>query len=239
MPAQPPPIHVFIVSFNRVTWLPDLVTAAYRFDNIGEVYIVDNGSTYPPLLEYYQRTPAKVIYLEKNLGHRSAWISGVIEHCASPYYVVTDPDLDIRGVPRNCLLHLYEGMQRYKHKHINKVGLSLEINDVPKTQNTEFVRRFEQDNMWSRPLDREFFECTVDTTFALYDKYNFTWDINPVTHHDFTYGLRANRPYTARHMPWYCDPTNPSEEDMFIWSTLRTDSAGWTYEQAKKAGVRE
>ena len=216
-----------------------MIRDIYAMDNVGEVYIVDNLSTYPPLLEYYKQTPAKVIYLDDNLGHRAVWISGVIEQLATPYYVVTDPDLNLKKVPRDCLVHLHSGFMRYKHKHINKVGLSLEINDLPHTSHTKFVRNFELTNMWQHPLDREFFEATTDTTFALYNKYNFTWDINPIHGNDFTYGIRSNRPYTAKHMPWYDDPDKPSEEDIFVWANMRMDSAGWSKEKAVYSGVRK
>ena len=232
-------INVFIISFNRVTWLPDMVRDIFAMDNVGEVYIIDNASTYAPLLEYYENTPAKVIYLDRNLGHKSPWLSDVISQLATPYYVVTDPDLSLSGVPRNCLTHLLKGYERYKHLHINKVGLALEIKDLPKTKHTEFVRDFEFNNMWRRPLDPEFFHATCDTTFALYNKNKFIWDVDPANHLDFTHAIRSNYPYVAKHMPWYDDPENPSQEDMFVWSVLRLDSAGWTSEKAIQAGVRK
>lgn len=242
--VQPTPTHgekinVFIVSFNRVTWLPDMVKDIFAMDNVGEVYIIDNLSTYPPLLQYYEQTPAKVIYLNKNLGHRSPWISDVVEQLATPYYVVTDPDLSLAGVPKNCLTHLVKGYERYKHLHINKAGLGLEIKDVPRNKHTEFIHHFETENMWKRPLDPEFFSATCDTTFALYNKHKFIWDVDPATHVDFSYAVRANYPYVAKHMPWYDNPENPSEEDIYVWSTIRMDSAGWTREKAVQYGGRD
>jgi len=231
-------INVFIISFNRVTWLPNMVRDIFAMDNVGEVYIIDNASTYPPLLEYYKHTPAKVIYLDQNLGHKSPWISGVIEQLATPYYVVTDPDLSLVNIPKNCLKHLLKGYERYKHLNINKAGLALEIKDLPKTQHTEFVRNYEFSHMWCLPLDPEFFQATCDTTFALYNKYKFIWDIDPVVNADFTHGIRSNYPYVAKHMPWYDDPENPSDEDVFVWSVVRLDSAGWTAEKALQSGLR-
>jgi hypothetical protein len=242
--VQPPTtynekINVFIISFNRVTWLPAMVRDIYAMDNVGEVYIIDNNSTYEPLLEYYKITPAKVIYLDKNLGHKSPWLSGVIEQLATPYYVVTDPDLNLSNIPRNCLIHLLKGYERYKHMNINKAGLALEIQNVPKTKHTEFVRKFEVEQMWRRPLDLEFFNATCDTTFALYNKSKFIWDIDYETQADFTSGIRSNYPYVAEHRPWYDNPENPSEEDLFVWSLVRADSAGWTAEKALEFGNRK
>lgn len=241
--VQPPSVYdgkinVFIVSFNRVTWLPNMVKDIFSMDNVGEVYIIDNGSTYPPLLKYYEQTPAKVIYLDKNLGHRSPWLSDIVEQLATPYYVVTDPDLSLAGVPKDCLLHLLKGYEKYKHLNINKAGLGLEIKDVPKNKHTEFIHFFEAEHMWKRPLDPQFFNATCDTTFALYNKYHFIWDVDPKTHADFSYAVRSNYPYVAKHMPWYDSPENPSEEDLFVWSVLRLDSAGWTSEKAIQYGGR-
>lgn len=190
------------------------------------------------MLEYYKNTPAKVIYLGKNLGHRSAWISDVVEQLATQFYVVTDPDLSLAGVPKNCLTHLLKGYERYKHLHINKAGLALEIKDVPRTKHTEFIHQFEVDHMWCRPLDHEFFHASCDTTFALYNKQSFIWDVDPKTHADFSFAVRSNYPYVAKHMPWYDNPENPSEEDLYVWSSIRLDSAGWTREKAMQYGGR-
>jgi hypothetical protein len=64
-----------------------------------DVYIVDNASTYKPLLDWYsQQKDVKIIKLGINNGHTSPWKNGIIN--SSDYYVVTDP---ISGIRTNTL----------------------------------------------------------------------------------------------------------------------------------------
>ena len=41
--------------------------------NINEISIVDNQSTYLPLLEFYKKTNYKIYRMQKNLGYLSLW----------------------------------------------------------------------------------------------------------------------------------------------------------------------
>jgi hypothetical protein len=43
-----------------------------------EPIIVDNASTYPPLLSWYETNPCKVIRLSINCGHRAPWEQGCV-----------------------------------------------------------------------------------------------------------------------------------------------------------------
>jgi hypothetical protein len=103
------------------------------------------------------------------------------------YYVVTDSDLDLSGIPLDVLDVLRAGLERYPQVH--KAGLSLEINDVPAdTLNLDWER-----SLWTRRIDDLWFDALVDTTFAMYRR-GAGWAGN---------GMRSDRPYTARHVPWY------------------------------------
>ena len=41
--------------------------------------LLDNDSTYPPLIDYLAASPHDVRLLGRNLGHRSPWLSGVAQ----------------------------------------------------------------------------------------------------------------------------------------------------------------
>ena len=41
-----------------------MVEDCKNFDNVGEIIIVDNQSTYEPLLEWYKTNPCEIIYSE-------------------------------------------------------------------------------------------------------------------------------------------------------------------------------
>lgn len=231
-------IKVFINNYNRVSTLKPMVEQVLGFDDLDEVVIIDNNSTYPPLLAYYENLPAgvRVIRLPQNMGHLAAWTSGVVETHGGLYYAVSDPDLDLSGVPADCLSHLVDGLRRYPY--YNKCGLSLEVNDLPVNRPTVMSVLEHERTMWQNPLDEEFFGCTCDTTFAVYYKPRVVPFNYKKVGGDFTFALRANRPYTARHTPWYLDPATPSDEDIYYWQSCRHDSTGWSYLKAQEAGVR-
>lgn len=232
-------VKVFINNYNRVSTLKPMVEQIVELDFLDELVIVDNDSSYPPLLAYYENLPerTRVIRLPRNMGHLAPWTSGVVETHAGLYYAVSDPDLDLSGVPKDCLGHLVDGLQRYPY--FNKCGLSLEVNDLPMDRPTIMSVVEHERQMWQRPLDEEFFECTCDTTFAVYYKPRVVPFNYKKNGGDFTYATRANRPYTARHVPWYMDPNKPTDEDLYYWRSCRHDSAGWSYLKAMEAGLRD
>jgi hypothetical protein len=154
-----------------------------------EPIFVDNNSDYPPLLEYYEKTQFQVVRMDKNYGHEVVWRQGVIEKLGiNENYLVTDPDLDLTGVPDDFVSVLQEGLRRYPN--YDKCGLSLEINYLP----IPSARVWEQ-QFWEHPLDPMYFHAEIDTTLALYE-------IAKQVRYPSYSAMRTNRPYTARHIPW-------------------------------------
>ena len=64
-------IPVIINNRNLLTWPKAMVRDLNKWEGIGDIYIVDNGSTYEPLLEWYATNPCKVVMLGENLGHQA------------------------------------------------------------------------------------------------------------------------------------------------------------------------
>ena len=85
-----------------------------KFDNVGDIIIVDNNSTYEPLLEWYATNPCEVIRLNENMNQSAPWLIGIPFDRKYEYYVVTDPDLDLSNVPKDCLNVLKEKLEKYK-----------------------------------------------------------------------------------------------------------------------------
>ena len=52
-------IPVIINNRNLLTWPKAMVRDLSKWEGIGDIYIVDNGSTYEPLLEWYATNPCK------------------------------------------------------------------------------------------------------------------------------------------------------------------------------------
>jgi hypothetical protein len=207
-------IPAFIVNFNRLTAPRAMVE--YLHDGTGcEPIILDNGSDYPPLLEWYDTRPCAVIKLGANYGNCALWfLPGLepVDGCLASYdmtkgYILSDPDLDLSGVPKNFLGVLQAGL--VQNDSVRKVGLSLEINDLPDTEVGREARGWEQMN-WVE-VAPGYCKAPVDTTFALYRWITPNWRLA----HDFDRSWRTQRPYTARHLPWYYSLETIPEDEVY------------------------
>ena len=87
---QPP---IFIVVRDLLSPLQQLVNWLERAGH-DRIVLVDNDSTYPPMVEYLSATPHTVVRCGWNMGHRSPWLSGAIfEMAHDEPYIVSDPDI--------------------------------------------------------------------------------------------------------------------------------------------------
>jgi hypothetical protein len=176
-------------------------------DKIGRIIIVDNDSTYSRTLDWYSCEKDLIVYKNKiNLGHTAPWYEGVIDRYDSKAYVVTDPDLDISNVPKDCLVHMRNVM--VNSPDLEKVGLSLLTQDVPH-DSLHFNYALEEMYWRCSRGSWTFHGAAVDTTFAFYSTSRFS---------DYKVcGERLLPPYTARHLPWYfnSDRLVKNEEYMY------------------------
>ena len=201
-------IPIFINSRDRVGTLQKLVewlcTAGYR-----RVYILDNDSTYPPLLEYYRHleksgAAVEVLRLGKNMGHTALWDSGVLEslHVNTPY-VYTDSDvIPTEECPHDILGDLLGILRKYPF--LKKAGLALKTDDI-----TYFDRektREDERGFYLHVLEKDLYFSTLDTTFALYRNYR---------HYNLYVAARTTGKRTARHLPWYYDYGNLPEDERY------------------------
>ena len=211
----------FIINMNRLD-LPRKM-ADYLAD-VPEVtpIIVDNASTYPPLLEYYEHCPHKVERLTSNYGNSVLWAAGVLQkYEAYERFILTDPDLILDGIPKDWLHILNLGLDKYSFAH--KAGFSLEINDLPQNPITQQVLQWET-GQWVNKLDNQFFHASIDTTFALWRR----------IYHDFP-SVRTARPYTARHASWYYTKLEDIPEDeLYYMRSVGNVNNYWTHRILKE-----
>ena len=210
-------MKVLIIVYNRLT-LPRAI-ADWVAERGCEPIFIDNGSDYPPLLKYYGDTKYQVFRMGQNYGHTVVWepMLNVIEKLGiTGRYIVTDPDLDLTGVPNDFLEVMNRGLDLFPE--YDKCGLSLEINDLPYTKEGWKVKNTFEAKYWREPLNEHYFKADTDTTFAMYRE--------GVKHYSHS-AIRTNRPYTARHIPWYY--TNfaaLSEEEKYYFHTANESSSG-------------
>lgn len=207
--------------YNRLT-IPKKL-AEFLADTGCEPILLDNTSTYPPLLDWYKVCPFKVHTFNQRYGERVFWDSGLFNEYNDEYYVVTDHDLDISHIPADYITKLIDGLT---NQNITKCGLSLDIDDLPDNDYAKDVVGCES-KYWNEKDFLGNYIAGVDTTFAMYDrKRQITgWDYGD----KFYYATRLPKPYSAKHMPWYLieNSLNIDEEERYyhtgcnnFWSTV-------------------
>jgi hypothetical protein len=185
------------------------------------IFIIDNDSKYPPLVKYYETCPYKVFRLDRNVGHLALWKTGLYKQFINDYYVYTDPDVvPVEECPENFLETFHEALK--KHRMAKKIGFSLKIDDLPESFNRKAeVIKWETEINKGESYDEILYRAQVDTTFALYRPLARN-GANP-----YHLTFRTKYPYCARHLPWYIDSSNLSDEDFFYIQNATT-STHWT-----------
>lgn len=186
-----------------IDWLLD---AGYR-----KIFVLDNRSTYPPLLEYYcaleKDRRVKIIRPEKNFGFKALWQSGVLEQLKiSTPYIYTDPDvLPVEDCPPDFVKRLMRLLDA--NHELRKVGLGLVWKDIT-FFDRERVQKLEAQLYEGTRIGDELYFAQVDTTFALYSN---------VRHYSLRLSLRTAGELRAYHLPWYFDYNNlPDDEKYYM-----------------------
>jgi hypothetical protein len=223
-------LPVYINNFNRLTYMLKLIQWLEQIPYV-EIIILDNNSTYQPLLEWYKTTKHEVIYLGKNVGHHALW-----EHRSNkqiPYqrlgdwFVYTDADV----VPReDCPLDVFKYLRQImlRNRDVTKVGLGIEIEDIPDHYPLKGQVQSWEHQYWAEDklISPNLYRVNTDTTMALYNKHrvSFTNLQNPPPHvRDVPdYAIRTGYPYIIRHLPWYVDANNLTDEEKFFM-----ENAAW------------
>lgn len=217
---SPDLLPIFIVSFNRLACLRRLIGWLEK-NGLTHIIVVDNASTYPPLLEYLAELPYRVVRLPENLGHLAVWKCGLFSDIFEKQYaVVTDPDvLPDEACPDDAILCFYN--QLLEHPEITKCGFSLRLDDIPLQYPLREPVLEMECRYWQHPLpDGSGFFAPIDTTFALYRP-----GIKPDNPEWFK-GIRLAPPYTARHLPWY--ELAADDESRFYTSCIKSQSSFWS-----------
>jgi hypothetical protein len=227
---NPTDVPVFIICFERILALEILVDwlASHGFKKI---VFIDNDSTYQPLLDYYEKTPYQVLRLNRNVGHTSPWTLSIVRSLVpNDFYIVTDPDvIPVEECPKDFMKYfigLHEQFLEYQ-----KVGFGLNIDDLPdhyplKDSVIEWESQF-----WKHSVAPEVYEAGVDTTFALYKPFTYNYMLHP--------SLRTGKPYTARHLPWYANPAEITEEEKYYRFRANSSISSWNTDVLKDRYAKE
>ena len=214
---DPKLVPIIINNRNRLLFMTQLIESleARGYYNI---HIIDNNSDFPPLIEFYESCKYQVYRLNKNVGHLSLWKTDLYKKFINDYYVYTDSDVVlVEECPDDFMQVFIQEMER--NLWVQKIGFSLKLDDLPDHyhKKTEVVKW--ENQFYQQKVGNLFYKADVDTTFALYRP-----------------GMRANKgwlmyrsafPYQARHMPWYTESRNLSDEENY-YITNAALSTHWT-----------
>lgn len=200
-------IPVYLICYNRVSYLRQMVTSL-EAKGCHNIVLVDNHSTYPPLLEYYQSVPYKKIMLDRNWGHMVFWKAPELAPYRQSFYVVSDPDLALTEECPDDFLEVFFHYLR-KYPFVNKVGFSIKLDDLP--ANGVFGEQViaEEKKFYQTKIERNLYCSSIDTTFALYVPDSI------YKQGRFYMGPRTAAPYEVRHLPWYRIKGDVTEEDRY------------------------
>lgn len=227
---DPSGITVFIICRDRVDALKKLIRWL-ESNNLRRIVLIDNDSVYPPLLEYLAKTPYQVIRLYRNVGHTSPWSLGIVRSLVpEDFYIISDPDvIPIQDCPDDVLqhfLHIHKQFFAYQ-----KVGFGLRIDDLPNHYPLkESVIEWES-QFWFNELHKGLYEAGIDTTFAMYKPYTYTYTLHP--------SIRTGFPYVARHLPWYANPKSITEEEAHYRYRADHNVSSWNTDALKDRYAKE
>lgn len=212
---------IFIQNFNQLTYLKKQVSwflqAGYR-----NIVIIDNASSYPPLLRYYEELgpsgSVRIIRRTETNGKLALWKEGILQQLnIAEEFVFTSSDI----VPDRCCpgdVVAYLASQLRNHGQIFKIGLGLRVDDLPESYAFRPEVLVWESRFWRAPVARGLFMAPIDATFALY-RAGSEFALTPA--------LRTGWPYVARHEPWYADSAHPSPEELYYRATLPPERGTW------------
>lgn len=220
VPKLMPPkdIPIIINNRDRLTYLNMLITSLEK-RGYHNIYIIDNASTYPPLLDYYDKEcPYMVFRLAKNVGYTALWDTNLIKRFRSNYFVYTDSDIFL---PDECPEDIIEVLLSFlkKYPKIHKAGPALAVDDLPKRNEKKVLES--ETNFWKikvleNPLS---YRACIDTTFALHRPWCFKHMGILIPQ------IRVAGIYTVKHMPWYETEDNMPKDSLYYREHTNSNSS--------------
>lgn len=209
-------IPIVILNFNRERPLRKLVDWCMGLRSRGEIWIVDNASTWGPTLAFYDEIRSwsaerrvRVFPFDRNHGGRAIDLfleNQVLNGLQHGPIAVSDPDLvPYPTTPDDVLEVARDVIDAYPD--LIKVGPGLEVEDVPTSYfNHDWIKYWEG-LYWAQPLTPcgRGRRAPIDTTFSVYRSAEHVGK-------GTTEAVRLDRPRVLRHVDWYEDRSSPSAE---------------------------
>ena len=230
-------VSALIIAYNLVTYVRMMVNQLKQYTN--DIIVVDNCSTFPPLLEFYQNEfKGSLLRRVRNEGH---WVAGSppIQSVLPRWYILTDPDIKLPPtMPPNwvdtwqkiaerdnvykigCALDCTGAMIRTDVLHMGKTITQWEAafwaTKVTEEENKEEEEEGKNHNV--------IYAAMIDTTFCLMNRGST----------DIKKQYRMAGACTAKHLPWYWgwnEQLMPGEYDAYIRNNV---ASSWINRRKKQ-----
>lgn len=193
----------------------------FKSAGMRNITVIDNASTYQPLLDYYNNNGVKHLRMDKNYGPWVFWDKSMHWNQETKY-VVTDPDVvPAPDCPKDLVRKMCEVFDRYQPKCL-KVGPGLRIDNIPDhyAKKEKVLAHEAQFNLeCHRMPEGDAFDALIDTTMAVYGPH--------APFPDWCQHFRLAAPYVCEHFPWYEDSSVISEEHAFYREHAENGWASW------------
>lgn len=203
-------IPVYVVAFNQLTYVKDSVDQLRKFTN--NIVIVDNCSTYLPLLNYYEKlqndSVVRIVRHDRNYGHLV--VTEKMHSELPEVFAITDPDLKFNDdMPADALNIMKDIGVEY---NAYKVGVALDIspslNFIDAKLGKHTIRQWEN-QFWQKPIPHptlSLFDAVIDTTLAVY---------NQKLVKNKKRGIRVAGVFTSIHRPWLIENGMSDDEQKY------------------------
>ena len=237
-------IPIFIITCDRLEMLKKSMQSYYDYIKTPfEIVICDQGSTFKPTIEFLEKLEfdGTIVYRwkenfnigrERNLRRDDVGLSENIQNYFKNHpksnYVTTDPDIFLDNVGSD-ILEVYAYFLK-KIPQINAVGPMLRIDDIPDyyprkkeviNWETKFHGKVNTIQYENREIKYVF--APIHTSFAMYRK-ETQWGGYSKN------AIRVLAPYLAKHLNWYIDPKNMTEDQEYYkrHASKNTHWSKWT-----------
>ena len=213
------PLPVYVIVRDRFEQLRRTVSSLERAEGI-DIVLVDNNTTYEPTREYLLNSPHDVVFTHTNLGHKAPWELGILPEGR---FGLTDPDIEIvEECPNDWAIQMCSVLDSFPH--LLKCGFSLKIDDIPDSYWKKEAVISHESQFWVSEVPWKFplYDAALDTTLSVYSN-NYNHDIVPA--------MRTGGVYTARHLAWYIDSDNLTEDEKYYREHCDRTVASWPYSE--------
>ena len=242
-------IPIFILNKDRLNTLKMFIDSMHK-RNYTNITIIDNKSTYEPLLEWYKTSGINVYFNPMPITDNSSLHRLVHEYqipqfrdvVMNNYYILNDSDIvPIDECPDDfvdVMIKLCFGLKAHK------IGLGLKIDDLPDIFynkqkvldiETSYLNNPSTGMLEGYPNPITLYRAAVDTTFAVYSPGTACGWGGPnigAYHTGEKTGpcFRMSNPFMARHLPWYYDYNNLPEDEYYYIKNLQANTGPcWSF----------